>query len=346
MRLRSLPLLLIAALIGCLSMNPPASAQGIRPHEIGMDSSEVIASRISGALFSGATRGIINGIKSTRAKPRPSPPRTTKPNPVRGELMNLVAYLNQTPSRPPRLGDAAIIQGALSGIIADASTAAQSYQTLISSSRSLESELTNPTALLNDMVTIVDRSSWQLRSHRGNGRGRATGQMQYTRSGLPAMAQVDLVATPAGWIIRDIHLPSEHLTLTQWVQYRMIEATPYSPELQSMMQPGRSSQSEAVTAVLALDAHTKAFADGYGNLSEAARSWPLTQFKAALHDHLFQGRSLSASQMQQLIAGGVSQHSLRWLNQLHPMTNPAAPATATATATAKRPRPSQPTRRR
>ena len=330
-------------------LSTTVAAQGIRSHEIGMDTSEIVARRITGAIFAGATRGIINGVKSTRGRNtgQSSRNRSSKPHPIALSMNRLVAHLNQL---SPSATDAAasvvsdqtvnrdaieaidarrVGQSALTGLLTPGFEAGKVYDQLAVSSLPAEASPIRCTEMLREMVVAASATDWRTGSFRGVGRGRAVGQLRLNRSGVAATASVDFVSTRSGWKIVDLRMPSENVSLVQWTQYRLIEAMPESPLLQSAMEPGRQLQSAAIESALRLDPYDVEFQNQYAAMDDATRQWPLVQYKVVLFNRIHQPASWDDAVRQQLASVGVSAESIHWINRV------GVPSRATKTRVAR-----------
>jgi hypothetical protein len=263
---------------------------GINVWEIGKSPSEIIAGRIVSGVARAAIKTGTNAYKnhrqSTRAKQanrvamQRNQQRTASAGMVAGRQLVDQIRLQDFPALANQFSITQIYQRSLSGLVVDADKRSALLSRYDSKTAIETVDGLELSSSLKYLLSGIDPSSIRLSSVRKTSAKTATATLQMNHAGLTSRASVSLAEMPDGsWSAIDMQIPSKHLSLVELVQYRLIESLPGDHELAEAVAPGRLSQSNDVTLVLSLDPNeTAEFAAIWNDLSEHARTWPLSQF--------------------------------------------------------------------
>jgi hypothetical protein len=154
-----------------------------------------------------------------------------------------------------------------------------------------ELKIIDSAAIVEELLSGIDRLSLTFA---GGSRSKAGGlEVRVIEADRPDDPPCVILIKPikvggkAKWLIEDITVPAESLSLLQLYQYRLIENLPQMPTYAAWVHPGRLQQSKQVTLVLDADPTDPAsFRDVWQTLADDTKTWPIAKSKYESYERL------------------------------------------------------------
>ena len=154
-----------------------------------------------------------------------------------------------------------------------------------------ELKLIDDAAVVEELLSGIDRSSLTfVGGSRSKSGGLEVRVIESDQPNTPPM-QVSIKPTKRGgrstWLIEEIFVPAEGLSLSQLYQFRLIERLPQMPTYAAWVHPGRLLQSDQVTLLLDADpTDSSSFAEVWQSLTEDTKTWPIAKERYAKYQRL------------------------------------------------------------